>query len=58
MGFEEALVAVPMVILVVYVGWVILQALATSSPGFMAVAILLMIAIIFTGIAAVMKALS
>jgi len=58
LGFEEALIAVPMVLLVVYVGWVLLRAFAAASPGFGGFAILLMVAVVIAGIAGIARALS
>lgn len=58
MSFEEALVAIPGVILVVYVGWILLHAFAAAPPSFGAIAILLMIAVVLAAIAGILKALS
>jgi len=63
MGLGEALIAVPVIILIVYVGWVyvgwvILQALAASAPGFLGYAILLMAALVLGGIGGILKTLT
>ena len=42
-------------IFAVFIGWVVISALITAMPGFAAIGIVLLLAIVLMGIAAVMK---
>ena len=58
MGVEETLVAIVGTIIAVFAGWAILEALANSEPGFEGIALLLMIAIVISAFAGLMKGLA